>query len=115
MFWPGSETVIGGRQATFWKPFDDDLPHTERVDQVLEWLKLPEGKRPSFLTLYFSEVDNAGHADGPESEAVKRCGEKRRPLARRAGRRRERRSVSPIACTTSWSAITAWRRSAPIA
>src|SRR5688572_506427 len=70
MFWPGSETVIGGRQATFWKPFDDDLPHPERVGQVLEWLKLPEGKRPSFLTLYYSEVDNAGHDDGPESQAV---------------------------------------------
>ncbi len=70
MFWPGSETVIGGRQATFWKPFDDDLPHPERVSQVLSWLKLPEGKRPSFLTLYYSEVDNAGHDDGPESEAV---------------------------------------------
>jgi predicted AlkP superfamily pyrophosphatase or phosphodiesterase len=70
MFWPGSETVIGGRQATFWKPFDDDLPHPERVAQVLAWLKLPEGKRPSFLTLYYSEVDNAGHDDGPDSQAV---------------------------------------------
>ena len=70
MFWPGSETVIGGRQATFWKPFDDGLPHPERVGQVLAWLKLPEGRRPSFLTLYYSDVDNAGHDDGPESEAV---------------------------------------------
>jgi predicted AlkP superfamily pyrophosphatase or phosphodiesterase len=67
MFWPGSETVIGGRQATFWKPFDDDLPHADRVNQVLSWLKLPDGKRPSFLTLYYSEVDNAG----PVSEQVR--------------------------------------------
>ena len=70
MFWPGSETVIGGRQATFWTPFDDALPHAERVNQVLSWLKLPDGKRPSFLTLYYSEVDNAGHDNGPESEQV---------------------------------------------
>ncbi len=70
MFWPGSETVIGGRQATFWKPFDDALPHAERVNQVLSWLKLPDGKRPSFLTLYYSEVDNAGHDYGPDSEQV---------------------------------------------
>jgi predicted AlkP superfamily pyrophosphatase or phosphodiesterase len=70
MFWPGSETVIGGRQATFWKPFDDDLPHPERVAQILAWLKLPEGQRPSFLTMYFSEVDDAGHDAGPESDAV---------------------------------------------
>ncbi len=70
MFWPGSETVIGGRQATFWKPFDDALPHAERVSQVLSWLKLPDGQRPSFLTLYYSEVDNAGHDYGPDSEQV---------------------------------------------
>ncbi len=70
MFWPGSEAVIGGRQATFWKPFDDALPHAARVNQVLSWLKLPDGKRPSFLTLYYSELDNAGHDYGPESEQV---------------------------------------------
>jgi predicted AlkP superfamily pyrophosphatase or phosphodiesterase len=71
MFWPGSETVIGGRQATYWTPFDDEMPHEDRVGRVLEWLKLPDGKRPSFLTLYYSEVDNAGHDEGPESEAVR--------------------------------------------
>ena len=71
MFWPGSETAIGGRQATYWTPFDDGMPHEDRVARVLGWLKLPDGKRPSFLTLYFSEVDNAGHDEGPESEAVR--------------------------------------------
>ena len=71
MFWPGSETVIGGGQATYWTPFDDDLPHAARVDRVLSWLKLPEGKRPSFLTLYYSDVDSSGHDEGPESAAVR--------------------------------------------
>jgi predicted AlkP superfamily pyrophosphatase or phosphodiesterase len=71
MFWPGSEAVIGGRQATFWKDFDDDLPNSDRVNQLLEWLKLPEGKRPSFLTLYFSDVDNAGHGFGPDAEQTR--------------------------------------------
>lgn len=70
MFWPGSETVIGGRQATYWTPFDDDMPHRTRVEKLLEWLKLPEGKRPSFLTLYYSDVDSSGHDAGPESEEV---------------------------------------------
>ena len=67
MFWPGSEAVIGGRQATYWMPFDDDMPNSARVDRVLGWLKLPEGERPSFLTLYFSAVDTAGHRHGPDS------------------------------------------------
>jgi predicted AlkP superfamily pyrophosphatase or phosphodiesterase len=71
MFWPGSEAVIGGHQATYWRKFDNDLPNADRVNQVLEWLKLPEGKRPSFLTLYFSDLDNAGHSFGPDSNEVR--------------------------------------------
>jgi predicted AlkP superfamily pyrophosphatase or phosphodiesterase len=71
MFWPGSETVINGRQATFWTPFDNDMPNGARVDRVLGWLKLPEKERPSFLTLYFSDVDNAGHSRGPDSQDVR--------------------------------------------
>jgi predicted AlkP superfamily pyrophosphatase or phosphodiesterase len=71
MFWPGSETAIDGRQATFWTPFDDDMPHAARVERVLSWLKLPDGRRPSFLTLYYSDVDSAGHAAGPDSAAVR--------------------------------------------
>lgn len=71
MFWPGSETVIGGRQATYWTAFDDDMPHETRVERVLSWLKLPDGQRPSFLTLYYSDVDSTGHDEGPESEAVR--------------------------------------------
>ena len=71
MFWPGSETMIGGHQATYWTPFDDPFPNDERVKRVLEWLQLPNGKRPSFLTLYFSDVDNTGHEYGPESAEVR--------------------------------------------
>ncbi|HEX6162931.1 MAG TPA: ectonucleotide pyrophosphatase/phosphodiesterase [Vicinamibacterales bacterium] len=70
MFWPGSEAVINGRQATYWMPFDDDMPNSARVNRVLGWLKLPEGQRPSFLTLYFSDVDSAGHRSGPDSADV---------------------------------------------
>jgi predicted AlkP superfamily pyrophosphatase or phosphodiesterase len=71
MFWPGSETRIGGDQATYWKDFDDDLPNSARVNQLLEWLKLPDGKRPSFLTLYFSDLDNAGHNFGPDADETR--------------------------------------------
>ena len=48
MFWPGSETVIGGRQATYWTPFDDDMPNSERVKRVLGWLTTP-GKRAAVV------------------------------------------------------------------
>lgn len=71
MFWPGSETAIGGTHPTYWTPFDADLPHRERVVKILEWLEMPDGERPSFLTLYYSAVDDAGHDFGPDSIEVR--------------------------------------------
>ncbi len=71
MFWPGSEAKIGGRQPSYWMPFDDHMPHQERINHVLSWLQLPAGQQPSFLTLYFSDVDSAGHSRGPDSQEVR--------------------------------------------
>jgi predicted AlkP superfamily pyrophosphatase or phosphodiesterase len=70
LFWPGSETAIGGRHASFWLPYDGRMPNSAQVAKTLEWLALPEGQRPSFLTLYFSEVDSTGHSRGPDSMEV---------------------------------------------
>jgi len=70
MFWPGSEVSIRGVRPTYWKPFDDGVSNAARVGQVLEWLALPDVERPSFVTLYFSDVDDAGHAYGPDSPRV---------------------------------------------
>lgn len=71
MFWPGSEAPIDGHRPNFWAPFDSTLPASARVDRVLAWLDLPVPQRPAFLTLYFSDVDAAGHNNGPNSEAVR--------------------------------------------
>lgn len=70
MFWPGSEAPIHGIRPTYWRPFDDGVPNAARVKQVLDWLALPPDQRPSFVTLYFSEVDHAGHEHGPDSRQV---------------------------------------------
>ena len=66
MFWPGSEAPIGGTHAAYWLPFDDRMPGGERVARILQWLELPADQRPTFLTLYFEQVDNAGHRN-PDS------------------------------------------------
>lgn len=66
MFWPGSEAPIRGVYPADWLSFDDKLPNEARVDKVLGWLQQPAPKRPRFITLYFSEVDHAGHAWGPD-------------------------------------------------
>jgi predicted AlkP superfamily pyrophosphatase or phosphodiesterase len=70
MFWPGSEAAIGGISPTRWWPFDGSVPNEERVRRVLDWLSLPEGERPAFLSLYFQEVDHIGHVSGPDSPEV---------------------------------------------
>ena len=71
MFWPGSEAPIGGIRPTFWRPYDRNFPAGKRVDQVLEWLDLPLDRRPTLLTLYFEDTDQAGHSNGPESKEVR--------------------------------------------
>ncbi|UGB39284.1 ectonucleotide pyrophosphatase/phosphodiesterase [Frateuria soli] len=70
MFWPGSEAAIHDHRPDHWLPYDGDLTPIQRVDQVLAWLDLPPGQRPSFLTLYFDGVDHAGHYYGPDSPQV---------------------------------------------
>jgi predicted AlkP superfamily pyrophosphatase or phosphodiesterase len=66
-FWPGSEAEIRGTRPTYWKPYDEKVSNEERVDTILSWLDLPAGERPTFLTLYFNDVDDAGHDFSPDS------------------------------------------------
>jgi predicted AlkP superfamily pyrophosphatase or phosphodiesterase len=67
MFWPGTEAAIGGVRPTYWKPYDKTFGTLDRVEQALTWLALPAAERPSFVSLYFEEVDTAGHDFGPDS------------------------------------------------
>jgi hypothetical protein len=69
-FWPGSEANIQGTLPTYYMKYDAKYPNRQRVEQVLEWLQLPAERRPHFITLYFSDVDSAGHAHGPNSPEV---------------------------------------------
>jgi predicted AlkP superfamily pyrophosphatase or phosphodiesterase len=70
-FWPGSEAAIGGVRPTYWKSYVHETPHEDRVAQVLAWLDLPAAERPSLITLYFSDTDDAGHRHGPESPELR--------------------------------------------
>jgi predicted AlkP superfamily pyrophosphatase or phosphodiesterase len=67
LFWPGSEAEILGTRPTYWKPYEGKTPNEARVDMILSWLDLPPAERPTFLSLYFSDVDNAGHDFSPEA------------------------------------------------
>ena len=73
MFWPGSEAPIGGLRPTYWRPYNEAMPNAARIAQVLRWLALPADRQPAFITLYFSDVDTAGHAHGPDSVEVRQA------------------------------------------
>ncbi len=70
MFFPGTEAAIGGLRPSHWRPYDGGVTNAARVGQVLEWLALPAEARPHLVTLYFSLVDSAGHASGPDARAM---------------------------------------------
>jgi predicted AlkP superfamily pyrophosphatase or phosphodiesterase len=68
-FWPGSETYINGLRPNYVMTYDESVPSIKRVEKVLSWLDSPSSKRPSFITMYFSNVDSAGHTYGPDGVA----------------------------------------------
>ncbi|HSG47765.1 MAG TPA: ectonucleotide pyrophosphatase/phosphodiesterase, partial [Longimicrobiales bacterium] len=69
-FFVGSEADVGGVRPTYWHRFDGSVPNETRVDGVLGWLALPPEQRPHMITMYFSDLDNAGHSYGPDSPQV---------------------------------------------
>ncbi len=66
-FWVGSEADIQGVHPTYYFNYTEDIPIQRRIDIVIEWLKKPEDIRPHFITFYFPEVDDQGHAFGPDA------------------------------------------------
>ena len=72
-FWPGSEAEIAGKRPSYYLHFDNKIDDNKRIDQVIAWLKLPPEQRPHFITLYYSDVDHAGHEHGPNSKEVEQA------------------------------------------
>ncbi len=67
-FFPGTEAKIMGVLPTYWKTYDGKIANETRVETVLGWLDLPLEKRPTIFTMYFSDVDDAGHEFSPNSK-----------------------------------------------
>ncbi|MEZ4852322.1 MAG: ectonucleotide pyrophosphatase/phosphodiesterase [Bacteroidia bacterium] len=70
-FWVGSEAPINEIRPSYYYIYDGSVPNQKRVDQVIDWLKLPGEERPHFITLYFSDVDSKGHSFGPDAVETK--------------------------------------------
>lgn len=69
-FWPASEAEIQGVRPSYYAKYEDHYPNAKRVQQVLDWLRLPPPERPHFISLYFSDADDVGHKSGPDSPEV---------------------------------------------
>lgn len=70
--WPGSSAAIGGVRPSRWMAYDEAVPPARRIDDVLAWLDAPQAQRPRLVTVYFEQLDKAGHDHGPESPQVRR-------------------------------------------
>ncbi len=71
-FWVGSEIPDKALQPEYFYNYDMSVPFIQRVDQVIDWLKLPEKERPHLITLYFSSPDTEAHRFGPDSQETER-------------------------------------------
>lgn len=67
-FFVGSEADIQGIKPTYYRDYNGKIKNETRVTQVLNWLTLPEEKRPHLITMYFSDMDDTGHKYGPNND-----------------------------------------------
>ncbi len=66
-YWVGTEANIRGIYPTYYYSYNEAIPAERRIQIVVDWLNLPEEKRPHLVTFYIPDVDHAGHEFGPES------------------------------------------------
>ena len=69
-YWVGSEADIKGVYPTYYYKYNDKIPIHERIQTVVNWLKMPADKRPHLITFYFPQVDHEGHKHSPDSREV---------------------------------------------
>lgn len=65
--WPGSEAAIQGVRPSQWRHYEEGVSLEARVEMVRGWLNTDRPQRNRLVTLYFEQVDEAGHDHGPES------------------------------------------------
>ena len=70
-FFPGTNTKIENVLPSATRRYNGKVPNEMRVDKLLSWFDQPAATRPTMLTLYFSDTDDAGHEFGPDAEETK--------------------------------------------
>ena len=72
-FWPGSEAEINGIRPAYYRTFSTDSLWDARINWVMDALKRGAPERPQLISLYFEEVDTAGHAYGPRGAGTRQA------------------------------------------
>lgn len=67
-FFVGSEADVQGIRPSYYFNYDGSVPNIQRVEQMLEWLRMPSESRPRLILGYFSDMDDAGHRYGPNDD-----------------------------------------------
>ncbi|KAF9783199.1 Phosphodiest-domain-containing protein [Thelephora terrestris] len=70
LMWPGPPVTRTGSKPTYLGTFEETVPLSEKLDQILGWIDLPLEVRPQFISVYEPSVDIAGHNTGPHSRLV---------------------------------------------
>lgn len=68
LFWVGSESDAAGLRPSYYYRYHEKFKGEDKARIIKNWLELPESDRPHFITLYFPEVDHAGHSYGPDAK-----------------------------------------------
>lgn len=73
MMWVGSASDAGGIRSSYYYHYHEQFSPMEKVEKVVNWLKLPENVRPHFISMYFPEVDASGHSFGTEDDRTEKA------------------------------------------
>ncbi|MBU2494386.1 MAG: ectonucleotide pyrophosphatase/phosphodiesterase [Bacteroidetes bacterium] len=69
-FWPASDMNNPERRPDKYELYEHKRPYEQRIEGIINLLKLPYNERPKFLTLYFDATDTYGHNFGPNSDEI---------------------------------------------
>lgn len=67
LFWVGSESGAGGYHPGYYFHYNNAFSAEQKIQKVVQWLQLPQNKRPHLIMVYFPEPDGTGHRHGPDS------------------------------------------------
>ncbi|KAA1469665.1 Phosphodiest-domain-containing protein [Dentipellis sp. KUC8613] len=70
LMWPGPPKTSSGAAPTYFVPWRDKVPLSEKLDQITSWIDLPLEERPQLIMAYEPSLDQAGHRAGPYSALV---------------------------------------------